>query len=89
MGVLNLDATFCVFDQAMYSKVCEISWKEPLKFLGCVLMMGTLHLHMVFMSILNKWFGDTDPRDALVQSSIVAEGSVDPVLRGESYNRDI
>ena len=89
MGVLNLDAIVCVFDQAMYKKACEIKWKEPLKFQRCVLMMEIFHLHMVFMSILNKWFGDTGPRDALVQSSIVAEGSVDPALRGESYNRDI
>ena len=43
---------------------------------------------MVFMSILNRWF-DAGLRDALVQSSIVAEGSVDSALRGKSYNRGI
>ena len=43
---------------------------------------------MVFMSILNRWF-DAGLRDALVQSSIVAEGSVDSAFRGKSYNRGI
>ena len=29
----------CVFDQAIYSKACEIKWKEPAKFKSCLLMM--------------------------------------------------
>ena len=28
-----------VFDQAIYSKACEIKWKEPAKFKSCLLMM--------------------------------------------------
>ena len=50
-------------------------------------MMGIFHLIIVYMSILNKRFGSAGMRDALVQSSIVAEGSVDSALRGKSYNR--
>ena len=52
-------------------------------------MMGMFHLIIVFMSILNKLFGSAGMRDALVQSSIVGEGSVDSALRGKSYNRGI
>ena len=52
-------------------------------------MMGIFHLHLEFMSILNRRFGDAGLRDALVQSSIVAEGSVDSALYGKSYNRGI
>ena len=52
-------------------------------------MMGIFHLRMVFMNILNKCFGDAGLRDALVQSSIVAEGTVDSAVHGESYNRNI
>ena len=88
MDVQNLDTVVCVLDQAIYSKACEIKWEELLKFQGCILMMGIFHLHMVFMSILNKRFGDAGLRDALVQSSIVAEG-VDSALPGKSYNRGI
>ena len=41
------------------------------------------------MSILNKPFGDAGLRDALVQSSIIAEGSVEAALCGKSYNRGV
>ena len=89
MDILNLDAIVCISDQVIYTKACEIKWKEALKFQRCILMMGIFHLHMVFMSILNKRFGYAGLRDALVQSSIVAEGSVDSALHGKSYNRGI
>ena len=51
--------------------------------------MGIFHLLMVYMSILNKRFGDAGLRDALVQSSIIAEGSVEAALCGKSYNRGV
>lgn len=86
---LNLDVIVCVFDQAIYSKACEIKWREPEKFKNCVLMMGIFHLLMVYMSILNKRFGDAGLRDALVQSSIIAEGSVESALCGKGYKRGI
>lgn len=86
---LHLNAIVCVFDQAIYSKACEIKWKEPEKFQNCIVMMGIFHLLMVYMGILNKRFGDGGLRDALIQSSIVAEGSIDSALRGKSYNRGI
>ena len=41
------------------------------------------------MHILNKRFGDAGLRDTVVQSSIVAEGSVDMALRGKAYNRGV
>ena len=44
-------------------------------------MMGIFHLDVVFLNILNKRFGDTGLRDALLQSSIIAEGSADSALR--------
>ena len=53
------------------------------------MMMGIFHQYLEFMSILNGRFGDAGLLDALVQSSIVAEGSVDSALRGKSYNRGI
>ena len=59
----------------------QIKWKELLKFQRGILMMGIFHLDVVFLNILNKRFGDTGLRDALLQSSIVAEGSADSALR--------
>ena len=59
----------------------QIKWKELLKFQRGILMMGIFHLDVVFLNILNKRFGDTGLRDALLQSSIIAEGSADSALR--------
>ena len=86
---LHLVSLVCVFDQPIYSKACEIKWKEPAKFKACLLMIGMFHLIMVYMSILNKRFSSAGMRDALVQSSIVAEGSVNSAVTGKSYNRGI
>ena len=89
MEALGLESMVCVFDQAIFSKACTIKWKEPGKFRNCVLMMGIFHLLMVYMSILNKRFADAGLRDAVLQSSIIAEGSVDSALRGKAYNRGV
>ena len=78
-----------VFDQAIYSKACEINWNKPAKFKLCLLMVGMFFSIMVYMNILNKQFGSGGMRDALVQSSVVAEGSVDSALREERNNRGI
>ena len=50
-------------------------------------MMGIFHLLMVYMSILNKRIDNTGLGDAHVQSSIIAEGSIEAALFGKSYNR--
>ena len=86
---LKLDSIVCVFDQAIYSKAAEIKWREPEKFSKCILMMGIFHLLMTYMNILNKRFADAGLFDTLLQSSIVAEGSINRALSGKQYNRGI
>ena len=86
---LHKDAVVCVFNQALYSKACEIKWRKPEKIKCCVLMMGIFHLLMVYMTILNKQFGDVGLGDALLQSSIIAEGLVEAALFRKSYNRGV
>ena len=86
---LKLNSIVCVFDQAIYCKACEIKWKEPAKFKNCVLMMGMFHMVMTYMHILSKRFSGAGLKDALIQSGVVAEGSVDAALRGKSYNRGV
>ena len=85
---LHLVSIVCVFDQAIYSKG-EIKWKEAKKFQNCVLMLGIFHFLMMYMGILNKQFSEAGLKDALIHSSIIAEGSIDSVLRGKCYNRCI
>ena len=86
---LKLESIVCVFDQAIYSKAAEIKWREPEKFANCVLMMGIFHLLMTYMSILSKRFSDAGLCDTLLQSSVVAEGSIHRALSGKHYNRGI
>ena len=38
---------------------------------------------MMFMHILSKWFSAAGLRDVLIQSGVVAEGSVDKALSGK------
>jgi len=41
------------------------------------------------MHILSKRFSGAGLKDALIQSGVVAEGSVDSALKGKSYNRGV
>ena len=52
-------------------------------------MMDIFHLLMAYMSILNKPFDDAGLRDCLVQSSIIAESSVEAAPCGKSSNRGV
>ena len=89
MESLKLPSIVCVFDQAIYSKAIEIKSKEKQKFNNCVLMMGMFHMLMMFIDILSKRFSVAGLRDVLIQSGVVAEGSVDKALSGKMYNRGI
>jgi hypothetical protein len=86
---LRLVSIVCVFDQAIYSKALEIKWKGKEKFKNCVFMMGLFHMLMMYMHILRKRFADAGLRDVLIQSNVVAEGSVDKALVGKMYNRGV
>ena len=50
-------------------------------------MMGMFHMIMTFMHVLYKRFASAGLKDALIQSAVVAEGSVEMALRGKSYDR--
>ena len=85
---LHLVSTVCVFDQAIYSKAYEIKWKrlENSKFCTTV---GDLPSFNDVYGNLNKRFSDAGLKDALIQSSIIAEESIDSALRGNCYNRSV
>ena len=86
---LKLTSNVCVFNQAIYSKTIKIKWKEKQKFNGCVLMMGMFHMLMMFIHILSKRFLAAALCNVLIQSSVIAEGSVDKALSGKMYNRRV
>ena len=50
-------------------------------FQSCQLMMEIFHTMMMFMQILFKRFGDAGMKDALIQSLVIVEGSIESGLR--------
>ena len=75
---LGLKEIVCVFDQALYAKAADITWKHPDKFQPIVLRMGMMfHMSCNFLGIIGKRFLDAGLRDLAVESEVIAEGSVD------------
>ena len=73
-----------VLDQALFAKATEIVWKQPHLYGKVVLMMGNFHTLCNFMSSIGKMFGKAGLRDVAVESGVIAEGSINKVLEGNS-----
>ena len=86
---LKLSAIVCVFNQEIYAKAVEIKWKMADQFKDCILMLGTFHMAMMYLGIIGKWFKDAGLRDILIQSQVLAEGSVEKALAKNMYNRPV
>ena len=86
---LNLGEIVCVFDQALYAKAAEITWKHDEMNRNIVLRMGVFHTLCNLLSIIGKRFSSAGLRDISVESGIIAEGSVNSVLEGRNYNRGV
>ena len=52
-------------------------------------MMGMFHMLMMYIYILSKRFSDAGVRDVHIQSSVIAERSVDKALCGRMCNRGV
>ena len=76
-----------VFDQAIYAKALEIQWQNQEEFKRIVVRIGAFHTICAFMAAIGKRFGDAGLSDILIESGIVASGSVSGVLEGRHYNR--
>ena len=52
-------------------------------------MMRTFHILLMSLSVIGAWSKEAGMRDLCIQVEIVAEGSIDLVLKGKQYNRAI
>ena len=84
---LDIHVLVCVFDQAIYAKAVESKWKYPNQFESLILMLGIFHKIMMYLGVTGKRYKDAGVEDVLIQSEVIAEGSVDRALAGEMYNR--
>ena len=89
MQSLQLTKTVCVFDQALYAKAIEITWKHVDKFNNIILRMGVFHTVRNLLSTIGKRFQDGGLRDLCVESGVIAEGSIAGVMEGRKYNHAV
>ena len=87
--IFELDALVVVFDQALYAKAQQIRWKNDLYQKRLVVRMGEFHTCMAFMGAIGKMFKLSGLEDILIESEVVAQGSMSGVLSGHNYNRAI
>lgn len=86
---LDLKSIVVVFDQALYAKATEILWKEEDLMKDIIPRMGVFHTVCTLLSIIGKRFQDAGLRDLLIESGVIAEGSVEGALEGSKYNRAV
>ena len=86
---LGQDDVIVVFDQAIYAKALEILWQNEQHFNRLVVRMGTFHITCAYLSTIGKRFGDAGLSDVLIESGVMATGSVAGVLEGRHYNRAV
>lgn len=86
---LELEHIVLVFDQAIYAKVQQIRWKDDDFIQRIVIRLGEFHTCMSYLSILGKRFGDAGLQDILIESKVVAPGSINGVISGHHYNRSM
>ena len=89
MQSLQLTNIVCVFDQALYAKAIEITWKHHDKFKNIIIRMGVFHTVCNLLSTIGKRFQDAGLRDLCVESGVIAEGSISGVMEGRKYNRAV
>ena len=86
---LCLDDIIIVMDQAIYAKAQEIVLQKNREFENVVLRMGAFHVITTFLAVLGKHFADAGLVDILIESGILAYGSLSGVVEGRHYNRTI
>ena len=54
-----------IFDQSIFKTAAEIIWKDPSMLKECILILGTFHTIMMYMTVISKLFKDAEVRDVL------------------------
>ena len=86
---LKLKHVVVVFDQAIYAKAVEITWKHRDLFADIVPRLDAFHTISCLLSVIGKQFSPAGLRDVIIESGVIEEGSVDGILTGKAYNRTV
>jgi hypothetical protein len=84
---MNCPSVIVVFDQAIYCKAQMIRWSDDSLQDRLFLRLGEFHTIMSFLATIGKRFEKSGLEDLLVESQIVAVGSLKGVISGHMYNR--
>ncbi|KAJ8048474.1 hypothetical protein HOLleu_00803 [Holothuria leucospilota] len=76
-------------DEATYAKAQQIPWLNDTFKSRIVMRLGEFHTSMAYMACIGSRFGDAGLRDVLIESGVVAQGSIKGVLSGHHYNRSV
>ena len=80
---LELTKIACVFDQELYAKAAEVTWKHPDKFKTTIIIrFGVFHTICTLLAIVGKRFQDAGLRDLCIESGVIADGYVSGVTDG-------
>lgn len=86
---LRCDTVVVVFDQAIYAKAQQIRWDDSVLQDKLVIRLGEFHTLMTYLAAIGKRFASSGLEDILVESGVIANGSLKGVLNGHMYNRSI
>ena len=86
---IQQEISLIVVDQAIYAKAIEITWKHSDEFRSVMLRLGAFHIAYNFLAVIGKRFEGSGLHDLLLESGVVAEGSISGVLTGRHYNRAV
>ena len=88
-GQIGQTDVVIVCDLADYAKAAEIINKKKNELGRIVLRLGAFHLACLFLGIIGKSFRNAGLEDILIESDVIAAGSVNGELEGKHYNRGI
>eukprot|EP00057_Strongylocentrotus_purpuratus_P021683 XP_011676157.1 PREDICTED: uncharacterized protein LOC105444073 [Strongylocentrotus purpuratus] len=86
---LKQESVVLVFDQAIYSKAQQIRWVNEIFRKRIVIRLGAFHTALSMLACIGKRFGDAGLENLMIESNIVAQGSINGVISGHHYNRSI
>ena len=86
---LHLGVVVLVFDQAIYAKAQKIIWEDDTEDWKkrLVVRLGGFHTKMSYLACIGIRYKDAGLADIIIESGLVASGSVKGVMNRHHYNR--
>ena len=86
---LKQEEIVAVFDQAIYAKAQQIRWSNEAFSKRVVIRLGAFHTSLAMLACIGKRFRDAGLENLVIESGIVAQGSLNGAMNGHHYNRSV